>query len=87
MHQEEQHLRISARNEFLHSLDQLQETLLTGETETPKSPTLRSRGRTGDRPPQKAAPAPIDAGDLEAAVADIEEFINSRHSESDLDDF
>ncbi|MBO1351988.1 MAG: hypothetical protein EBE86_033580 [Hormoscilla sp. GUM202] len=87
MNQEEQHLRISSRNEFLHSLDQLQETLLTGEIETPKSPTLKSRGRTGDRLPQKAAPAPMDAGDLEAAVADIEEFINSRHSESGHEDF
>ncbi|MGK7903907.1 MAG: hypothetical protein AB4352_21380 [Hormoscilla sp.] len=86
MNQEEQHLRSSARNDFLHSLDQLQETLLTGETETPKSPTLRSPGRTA-RPPQNAAPAPMDAGDLEAAVADIEEFINFRDSESGHEDF
>lgn len=81
MNQEQQHLRSSAQKEFLDSLDQLHETLLSSEIETPKSPTLRSRGRSGDRPPQKAAPEPIDAGDLEAAVADIEEFINSRDSE------
>lgn len=82
MNQEEQNLRLSAQKEFLNSLDQLHETLLTGESETPKSKTTLPPGRTGDRRHQTAAPAPIEAGDLEAAVADIEEFINSQHSES-----
>ena len=77
MNQEQEHLRSDAQKEFLHSLDQLQETLLTDEMPTSQAKTTLPPDRTGDRRP----PAPIDAGDLEAAVADIEEFINSQQSE------
>lgn len=80
MNQEEQHLRLSAQKEFLNSLDQLQETLLTGESEMPKSQTPRQDARTTiHRQTPAPAPAPLDAGALEAAVADIEEFIKSQH--------
>ena len=82
MNQEQQHLRSSAEKEFLDSLDQLQDTLLSREIERPKSKTTRPPDRMGDRRHQKAAPPPIDAGALEAAVADIEEFIKSRDSDS-----
>ena len=77
MNQDRQELRSAAERDFLESLDQLQKTLSTGEIPMTKSTTASDRGRTGDR--QKTVPPPIDETEIEAAAADIEEFINSHY--------
>ena len=81
MNPDRQELRSTAQQDFLESLDQLQKTLSTGEIPIAQSKTASNWGRTGDR--QKAAPPPIDETEIDAAAADIEEFINSHYPDSE----
>lgn len=75
-------LRSAAEQAFLDSLNQLQETLKTEEAKPQKPPApMALNARSPQRLPRKAAPA-FSLDDLEQAVADIEEYINTSQCQS-----
>lgn len=80
MNQSPRDLRRAAQQAFQNSLDQLQETLevpvsQTVESDMPEPPQRRDR-----QPPKSSS---INLADLEAAVADIEEFIRAQQEDGD----
>lgn len=72
MDQHQRELRHAAARAFMESLDQLQDTLQTPHNQSAQ-PTTRQRE-------SKASPSlQFDLNTFEQAVADIEEFIESRY--------
>ncbi len=76
MNQRQQELRRAAAEAFAQSLDHLSKTL-NEQPETPPEPTV-------PKPAPPRAKKAFDLADLEAAAADIEQFMESRQKNSDV---
>lgn len=73
--EQNQHQRRAAANEFLQSLNQLENMLLSTENEKKEESRLDSASATDELTNTNLPAMAIDA--LEEAVADIEQYFNS----------
>ena len=77
MNQQQRNLRHAAAEAFIESLDQLQQTLQSTDSQTALPPRSAPVKRPEPTPP---ASAQFDLGSFEQAVADIEQFIQANQA-------
>ena len=72
-------LRRASAQSFFESLDELFDSIESNSTQAaqPKSPPPQAKSSS---PPKKARPAKINLSDFEDAIADLEQFIQNKHS-------
>ena len=71
-------LRRASAQSFFESLDELFDSIESNSSQPapPKSPPPQAKSSS---PPKKARPAKINLSDFEDAIADLEQFIQSKH--------
>jgi len=70
--------RASAQS-FFESLDELFDSIEAKSSPTAESPSAAVESKSSI-PPKKAKPAKINLSDFEDAIADLEQFIQKKHS-------
>lgn len=81
MDHDQQELRNAANKAFMDSLEELEKTL--GCDRPPPAPPVRSQQKKASPPP---LPPPINLEALEAAAADIEQYMNAQHRPQSVED-
>ena len=71
-------LRRASAQSFFESLDELFDSIESNSSQAaqPKSPPPPAKSSS---PPKKTRPAKINLSDFEDAIADLEQFIQSKH--------
>jgi len=70
--------RASAQS-FFESLDELFDSIEASSSPAAESPSV-AVGAPSSSPPKKARPGEINLSDFEDAIADLEQFIQKKHS-------
>ena len=71
--------RASAQS-FFQSLDELFDYIETSSSQPIQPKSLPPQPLPSSSPPKKAIPAKINLSDFEDAIADLEQFIQKKHS-------
>ncbi|MEG4501717.1 MULTISPECIES: hypothetical protein [unclassified Microcoleus] len=75
-------LRRASAQSFFESLDELFDSIESNSTQAagPQSPPPQPKSASqSSSPPKKTSPAKINLSDFEDAIADLEQFIQSKH--------